>query len=135
MRIVIPAPVPFNMRVFKISVPITHGGKILPPYPPCCGYPWRRIFLTSLPLPQCHHYIVKGPIFSIKVSQIGIELTHHSIDLYPVIVTSSLSFDNILINQHGKNKSLVRGKGHVDRVVSCSGYLKQCRQNADSEVA
>ena len=36
MGIVIPVPTPFNMWVFKIPVPITRG------------YPWGRIFLTSL---------------------------------------------------------------------------------------
>ena len=38
MGIVIPAPAPFNMRVFKIPVPVTRGGKIFPPYPLRCGY-------------------------------------------------------------------------------------------------
>ena len=38
MGIVIRAPAPFNMLVFKIPVPITRGGKIFPPYPPRYGY-------------------------------------------------------------------------------------------------
>ena len=38
MDIVIPAPTPFNMRVFKILIPITRGGKIFPPYLLRYGY-------------------------------------------------------------------------------------------------
>ena len=38
MGIVILAPTPFNMRVFKISVPITYEGKIFSLYSPCCEY-------------------------------------------------------------------------------------------------
>ena len=32
MDIMIFAPAPFNVRVFKIPIPIIHGGKIFPPY-------------------------------------------------------------------------------------------------------
>ena len=52
MGIVIPAPAPFNMWVFKIPVSITYGGKIFPHTRPVVGithgYPWGRVFLTSL---------------------------------------------------------------------------------------
>ena len=38
MDIVIPVPTLFNMRVFKIPVSITRGGKIFPQYPPHSEY-------------------------------------------------------------------------------------------------
>ena len=45
VRPMIPTPTPFNMRVFKISVPIIRKGKIFPLYPPCCEYPiWTDFF-------------------------------------------------------------------------------------------
>ena len=36
--VMIPAPAPFNKWVFKPSIPIIRGWKILPPYPPRHGY-------------------------------------------------------------------------------------------------
>ena len=91
MGIVIPAPAPFNMQVFKIPVPITRGGKIFPSYPPRCGY-YPRVFVGASFFDIPIHRL-NGPGNSILRLTVGLNrLAHLSIFLFVCLFVNFKSY-------------------------------------------